>query len=248
MTLKDVKAIIPAGGAGTRFHPYTEIIPKPMIPVGEHEKPVLEMIVKWIKRFGIHEFVFLVGYKWKYIYNYFGNGARFGVKIDYSIDDHNGYRGIGGAILKAYRFGLISKRALIWYGDILAPVDIHDLLNFHRDVNADLTLVISRRYRVPVGVVKVNDKLVVEEIREKPELDIMATLGIGVLESSVLEEPIEDDLGKNFDFMGDFVPWMIKRGYKVFAYIYEGAWYDVGSLERYKKLSNNDLAIFNEVL
>lgn len=244
MPLSGVKALVLAGGVGSRFHPYTEIIPKPMIPVGKLEKPVLELIVRWIKKHGVRDFVFLVDYKWKYIYNYFGDGSRFGVKIVYSLDEQDGYKNTGGAILKAYRSGIVDSRGLVWYGDILAPLDVKELLDYHVDKRSDLTLVVTRKYRVPVGVAKVDEDFRIVEMREKPELDISATIGVGVVEENVFKGNLEEELGKGFDFMGDFVPWLIKRGFRVHAYIYAGEWFDVGSLERYKKLDNESLSIF----
>ncbi|MEM4717342.1 MAG: nucleotidyltransferase family protein [Desulfurococcaceae archaeon] len=244
----DIKAIILAGGPGSRFHPYTEIIPKSMVPVGRHEKPVLEIIIKWIKRHGIGKFIFLVDYKWKYIYNYFGNGSRFNVTIEYSHDDQRGYRNTGGAILKAHRAGMFKDRALIWYGDIIAPININALLKYHEDRKADLTLVVTSKYKVPVGVAQVSDDFRVVQMVEKPELDISATIGVGVVEENVFEKDIESILGKDFDFMGNFVPWLISSGYRVYAYIYDGLWFDVGSLERYKKINYGDLSVFDDVV
>lgn len=244
----EVKALILAGGTGSRFHPYTEIIPKPMIPVGRKEKPVLEVIVKWLRKHGVKEFVFLVDYKWKYIYNYFENGSRFNVKIDYSLDEHDGYRNTGGAILKAYRSNLVDSRGLIWYGDILAPININELLDYHVDKKADLTLVVTKRYKVPVGVAEVNENNEIVKMVEKPELNISATVGIGVVEREIFNQKIEEYLGKDFDFMGDLVPWLIGKGYKVYAYMYNDIWFDVGSLERYKKLDNENLSVFEDVI
>lgn len=246
--MHNIKALILAGGPGSRFHPYTEIIPKSMVPIGRHEKPVLEIIVKWIKRYGIEKFIFLVDYKWKYIFNYFGNGSRFNVMIEYSHDDQQGYRNTGGAILKAYRAGMFKDRALIWYGDILAPIDIKALLEYHDDRKADLTLVVTNRYRVPVGVVETSDDFKIIRMVEKPELDISATIGVGVIEENVFKKDIESTLGKDFDFMGNFVPWLVSNGYKVYAYIYDGMWFDVGSLERYKKINYGDLTVFDSIV
>lgn len=243
----EIKALVLAGGVGSRFHPYTEIIPKPMIPIGNKEKPVLEIIIRWLKDQGIKDFVFLVDYKWRYIYNYFEDGSRFGVNIEYSLDEQDGYRNTGGAILKAYRRGLIDTRGLIWYGDILAPLNIKSIIDYHEDKKADLTLVVTKRYRVPVGVVVLDSGNKVLKMVEKPELDISATIGVGVVEEYIFKQDVENILGRDFDFMGDFVPWLITKGFKVYGYIYTGPWYDVGSLERYKKLSNTDLSIFEEV-
>lgn len=241
-------ALILAGGVGSRFHPYTEIIPKSMVPLGPMEKPVLEIIVKWLRKHGVSRFVFLVDYKWRYIQNYFGDGSRFKTTILYSHDDQDGYRNTGGAILKAYRTGLVDGRGLIWYGDIVAPLDVKNLLDYHVDKKADLTLVVTKRYRVPVGVVQVSHDNRVTSMVEKPELDISATIGVGVVEEHVLRDDIENHLGRNFDFMGDLVPWLINRGYRVYAYYYQGVWFDVGSLERYKKINTSELEFFNEIL
>ncbi|MEM1731724.1 MAG: nucleotidyltransferase family protein [Desulfurococcaceae archaeon] len=240
----NIKAVILAGGLGTRFHPYTELIPKPMIPLGPDEKPVLEYIIKWISKYGIRKFVLLVNYRWKYIHNYFNNRSRFNVEITYSIDEKAGYGNTGGAILKAYRNGLLSERILIWYGDILAPIDIDDLVDYHVRRRADLTIVVTRRYKVPVGVAKYDENFRVIDFQEKPELDINAAVGIAVMETRVFDNNIESFLGKNFDFMGDFVPWMLKTSHNVLAYVYNGEWYDMGSLAQYKKLNMDKIVLF----
>ncbi|WP_227410931.1 nucleotidyltransferase family protein [Thermosphaera chiliense] len=235
-------AVVLAGGMGTRFHPYTEVVPKPMIPIGVDEKPVLEYIVRWLSRFGVKKFIFLVNYRWKYIQNYFGDGSRFNVEIKYSIDEPDGYTNTGGSILKAYREGLFTGTAIIWYGDILAPLNVEDLLRYHQDKGGDLTLVVTKKYKVPVGVATLGNDFSIIGMREKPDLDINATIGVGVLETRVLDDELEKDLGLDFDFMGDLVPWLIMRGSKIYGYVYSGDWFDVGSLEKYKKLDNNYLS------
>jgi len=237
--LLDITGVILAGGEGKRFRPYTEIVPKPMIPIGWPEKPVLEYIVEWMIKHGIRDIVLLVNYKWRYIANYFGDGTRYGARIKYCIDDEK-YTNTGGALLKAYREGLLGDKVFIWYGDILAPVPIKDILQYHEETGADAVLVITDRYKVPVGIAKTDDDGNVVEMREKPELDIHATIGILSLKTYVLDEA-ETRLGTRFDIMGELIPYMIKRGMKVKAYIYRGPWYDVGSLERYKKIDVNEI-------
>ena len=243
VTQENVVAVILAGGEGTRLRPYTEIVPKPMFPIGCEEKPLLEHIICWLHKFGIKEFVLLVGYKWKQIRNYFGDGSRYGVSIRYSLDDE-GYRGTGGALLKAFKNGLFKDNTIIiWYGDIIAPINIYDLLSFHRNRKSDVTIVLADRYQVPVGVARVGDDDSVVELVEKPWLNLYVSIGVIVLESQILNN-VEDSLGKSFDIMGDLVPWIIKRGYKVKAYIHRGVWYDVGSLERYVKINYDAIKQF----
>ncbi len=235
-----VKAVVLAGGKGTRFMPYTEIIPKPMIPVGPDEKPVLEVIMEWLKRHGITDFVFLCGYKWKYIYNYFKDGGNHEVKIQYSIDDEE-YRGSGGALLKAFKTLLMDEEnVLVWYGDIIAPIKVDKLLEEHMLSGAQATLVVTERYRVPVGIAHISEENRIIKLEEKPWLSFSATIGVLVIK----REPVlqaEGDLGKKFDIMGDLIPWMISRGYDVRAFYHKGKWFDVGSLEKYVKIKDDPL-------
>ena len=241
--MQNVTAAILAGGKGKRFRPYTEIIPKPMIPVGPEEKPLLEHIIKWLSNYDIRNIILLVGYRWRQISNYFSNGARWGVRIKYSIDTEE-YKNTGGALLNAWRQGLLDKNdLLIWYGDILAPLDINDLLDKHYGWNADATIVVADKYQVPVGIARINENSDIIELKEKPWIDIHATIGILTLKPRILEQA-EKALGKSFDIMGELIPWMINEGKKVKAYIYNGPWYDIGSLERYAKLDHNRIKEF----
>lgn len=241
--MQNIIAAILAGGEGKRFRPYTEIIPKPMIPIGPDEKPLLEHIVKWLSNYGIKDIVLLVGYKWRQVSNYFSNGGRWGVRIKYSIDTEE-YRNTGGALVNAWRQGLLDRDdLLIWYGDILAPIDVKDLLDKHYGWNADATIVVANKYQVPVGIAKVDENNNIIELNEKPWINIYATIGILIIKPKILDRA-EEALGKSFDIMGELIPWMINCGKKVKAYIYSGPWYDIGSLERYTKLDHNKIREF----
>lgn len=237
-----VKAAVMAGGKGTRFRPYTDLIPKPMIPVGPLEKPILEYIVNWLYRHGVREYVFLVGHRWRQIYNYFGDGSRFGVRIEYSIDEPP-YGNTGGALLQAVEKGLLDGTILVWYGDILAELDVSALLEVHRGRGASATLAVASSYRVPVGVAEVGEDGLVSAMREKPLLPVKATIGVLAVEAEAVRG-LAPRLGKSFDLMGDLIPLMIEEGHRVAAYVYEGPWYDVGSLERYQKLPEEELREF----
>ncbi|MDK6027999.1 nucleotidyltransferase family protein [Ignisphaera sp. 4213-co] len=241
--LENVVASILAGGEGTRFKPYTEIIPKPMIPIGCEEKPLLEHIVCWLKKFGVTKFVFLVGYRWRQIRNYFGDGSRYGVSISYSLDDEE-YHNTGGALLKAFKSNLFENNTIIvWYGDIIAPINVSNLIMFHRNGKADATVVLADKYQVPVGVAKIDNLNNVVELVEKPWLNFYVSIGVLVMEPYILKN-VENYLGKSFDIMSDLVPWLIRKGFSVKAYIYNDFWYDVGSLERYVKLDYNVIKKF----
>ena len=231
-------AVIPAGGEGSRFRPYTDIVPKPMIPLGEEEKPILDYVVCHLTKSGFNEIVLLVNYKWKYIKNYFEDGRRYNANIRYSIDNEN-YSNTGGSLLKAYNNNLIkSNPVLIWYGDILANLDPKQVIDLQIKGKYDAVLVVANRYQIPVGVAEVDDNNNVLSLREKPWLNVKVTIGILSLNTDVLKN-IENELGTKFDIMGDLIPYMINNKMKVKAYIYNDDWIDVGSLERYKKIDNN---------
>ena len=234
-----VASLILAGGEGRRFRPYTDIIPKPMIPVGPEEKPLVEHIIRWISRHGVRDFILLVGYRWRQLANYLGDGSRLGVRIEYSVDGE-GYRGTGGALLKAWASGLLEgyEALLVWYGDIISLVNVQDLLSAHLREGAHVTIVVTDKYQVPVGIARVDENGYIRELREKPWLEVQATIGILALNPETLK-PVEKTLGRELDIMGDLIPWLISQGMRVKAYIYKGPWYDVGSLERYEKLETS---------
>ena len=231
-----------AGGEGRRLRPYTDIIPKPMIPVGPEEKPLLEHILAWLARHGVRRAVLLVGYRWRQIRNYFRDGSDWGLELAYSIDTPE-YRGTGGALANAHRQGLLrgADTVLVWYGDILAPLDVKALLRLHEETGADATLALADRYQVPVGVAEVDEEGNIKRLEEKPWLPIKVTIGVLALRTETIPQA-ERELGKSFDIMADMIPWMIRKGMRVKAYLHHGPWYDIGSMERYAKLSGDDLA------
>ena len=236
----NVKAAILAGGRGTRFKPYTEIIAKPMIPIGKKEKPILEHILNWLKRNGIREYVFLIGYRGQQIRNYFGHGERWNVKIQYS-EDTSQYKDTGGALLNAYKKGLLNtETTLVWYGDIIADINIRKLLQHHQTTKADATLALADKYQLPVGVAELAPDGRITMLKEKPWIPIKVSIGILAIKTNIIGRA-EQELGGTFDIMAHLIPWMIKNNHNIQAYIHTGYWYDIGSLERYAKLDNHKL-------
>lgn len=238
-----IKAAVLCGGLGKRLRPLTYYFQKTMIPIGRRQKPLLEYIIRSLKYHGIRDIVLLVGYKYEQIMNYFEDGRRFGVKLEYIIDEP-GLTGTGGALLNAYRKGVFEdvENILVYYGDILTPLDLKDLIEYHMARGADVTIAVSSKYQVSVGVVESDDNGRVYSVEEKPWIPIKAVIGILVVRKKTL--PVLDNLNRirgmrNIDIMGDFIPELIKENYKVYAYIYDGVWYDVGTTERYEKLDNN---------
>ena len=245
-----VKGVVLCGGEGKRLRPLTYYFQKTMIPIGRKQKPLLEYIIKLLKHHGVDDIVLLVGYKHEQIVNYFEDGSRFNVKIDYVVDDPK-LKGTGGALLNAYLKGVFNnvKTLLIYYGDILSGINLKELLNKHWSWNSTATLAVATKYQVPVGVVEVDgDK--VKSIVEKPWLNVYATIGILALEREALKVLDEICKGReSTDIMGDLLPELISRGYPVYAYKHEGFWYDVGTSEKYEKLDANVVdEIFKNIL
>jgi mannose-1-phosphate guanylyltransferase len=240
-----IKGVIVAGGEGKRFRPLTYYIQKCMIPVGDAEKPILEYIVRLLQFHRIDDHVLLVGYKNKQIVNYFGDGKRFGVKINYVIDPPD-LKGSAAALLNAYKQGTIGKDDIlvIYYGDILSNIDLSEMLKQHRESNAEVTVALARRFNISVGVADVEEKRI-RTFVEKPDLKKPVSIGILVFNGSVLEimGKLQSQRGaKSFDIMGDVVSVMVQQGYNVGAYITDADWVDIGSIERYEKLEGDTLS------
>lgn len=242
---RNAKGIILAGGQGTRFRPLTYYFQKCMIPVGEDQKPVLEYIVRLFAYHDIRDLVVLVGYKHQQVKNYFNDGSRFDVDLKYVLDDPD-YKGNAGAIVNAYRRGIINKEdnLIIYYADILSDFDLKEMLQHHIDSEASATVALAGGYKVRVGTAEIKDGLITQFI-EKPELDQPVSVGISILKGSSLEEMAhlhDEKKKKSLDLMGEFVPYLIETGHPVKAYISNAFWYDLGSLERYESFETQGLS------
>lgn len=225
------------GGTGSRLRPLTYYFQKAMIPVGSRQKPLLEYIIRLLRYHGVTSIALLVNYKAEQIMNYFDNGERFGVKLQYVHDDPR-YRGNGGALYNALRKGVFDgyDDVLVYYGDILTNLDLTDMLRRHWEVGAAATVALSTNYTVSVGVAKVEGTRVVA-LEEKPPLGLPVVIGIFVARVDALRHLEELAAAQEeIDLMRDFVPELIRRGYRVEGYLSDAFWYDVGSTERYEKL------------
>jgi len=240
-----VKGVIMAGGLGTRFRPLTEYFQKCMIPIGDQQKPILEYIVRLFRHHEVGDLVLLVGYKHQQIENYFDHGQRFSVSMRYVLDDPE-LKGSANALLNAYRHGAVGSgdTLVIYYGDIVSNIDLRDMLRFHNEQKSKATIALAPSFVVNVGVAEMEGPLI-KKFEEKPRLPSAVSIGILVLDGSVLEE-MEALQGRggfeSFDIMGDVVQYLVGRGDRVAGYKTDCFWYDVGSIERYEKLSNDRMS------
>ena len=235
----NVAGIILSGGEGRRLRPLTYYFQKCMIPVGTKQKPLLEYIIQHHKNHNVRKLKMLVGYKNEQITNYFGDGSRFGVEMKYYLDDPK-LPGSGGSLFNAFKKGAFKdvETILIYYGDILSSIDLTELLVQHRTNEPYATLAVRKGYTVPVGVAKVHDKEVLEWV-EKPEIDILAGIGVLAIEPRSLDVLADMfDNNTSLDIMGGFIPELLKNNHRIMAYETDKFWYDVGSTEKYEKLDN----------
>ena len=237
--MRAIRGVVLCGGRGSRLRPLSHYIPKSMIPIGLKEKPLLEYILRLMAYHGIRDVILLIGHKGAQIENYFRNGDFLGVRLTYLYDDP-ALPGTGGAVLNAIRQGLISERAtyLIYYGDILSDIDLSEMLELHSSSGVAATLAVSTSYRLPVSVAELNGERIVG-FEEKPALKVPVGIGILAIEGSSLKRLEEIyKSGEELDLMKHLLPYLIRLGLPVKAYITKAFWYDIGSLERYEKLDH----------
>jgi dTDP-glucose pyrophosphorylase/CBS domain-containing protein len=219
-----LRAVIMAGGFGTRLRPLTDDLPKPMLPIGG--RPLIERIVGQLKESGIDHIVVTTHYKPQAIIDHFGDGSEFGVTMTYVQEDKP--LGTGGAL------GLIPRIVeplLVINGDILTQVDFRALLDFHREYGADLTVGVRRyTFNVPYGVVETAGARVMR-IDEKPEMSFFVNAGIYLLEPGI-SEFVSAGVSLN---MTDLIQLVIDAGRVVVSFPVLEYWMDVGRTEDYQQ-------------
>ena len=238
--MRDVKGVILCGGPGKRLRPITYYFQKAMIPVGRSQKPLLEFVVRLLKHHGISDVAFLVDYKAEQVVNYFNDGSRFKVRVSY-VHDEAGLKGTAGSLVNAYRKNVLStnETLLVYYGDILTNMNLREFLRFHRKREALATVALATGFTVRVGVADLDEEGRISRFEEKPKLEKPVSIAIVALEGKVLREiELLMNNKQQLDLMGDVIPYLMKNGHKVYGYVTDAFWYDVGSTEAYEKLDH----------
>ena len=220
-----VKAIVLAGGRGTRLAPYTSILPKPLMPIGD--RAILELVVDQLEACAITDIVFCVGYLSHLIRAVFDNRANGHVSISY-IHEHEALGTAGPLRLVPD----LDDTFIVMNGDVLTNLDYRQLVNEHREAGNALTIAThDRRIKIDYGVLSVvGDGMPrITAYNEKPEIVSTVSMGIYVLEPDVLHFVPETG---PFDFP-DLVQALLNAGHRVGAHRYEGLWFDIGRKEDY---------------
>ena len=224
-----MKAVVLAGGKGTRLAPYTQILPKPLMPIGD--MPILEVLLLQMKAAGIDQVILTVGHLSGLLCAFFKDGSQFGLNISYSYEQCP--LGTAGPIVLVDG---LNETFLVTNGDVLTTLDLRDLLRFHKEQKGIATIAAHHRQsKIDLGVIQRNGDNQITGYIEKPVYDFIVSMGIYVFEPKVLSYiPREQYL----DFP-DLVKRLISAGEKVVAYEFNGYWEDLGRADDYERASRD---------
>jgi NDP-mannose synthase len=220
-----MKAVILAGGKGTRLAPYTRVLPKPLMPVGE--MPILEILIRQLKRDGVDEVVLTVGHMAGLLRAFFNDGNDFGLRIRYSYEENP----LGTAGPLALVDGL-DDTFVVTNGDVLTTLRIGEMLQFHKEQDAAATIAMHRRkVKIDLGVILCNGGSEVVGYIEKPTYDYSVSMGIYIFEPRVLSYIPK---GEHLDFP-NLVHKLLGAKEKVVGFPFDGYWQDLGRPDDYEQ-------------
>ena len=224
-----MKAVVLAGGKGTRLAPYTKILPKPLMPIGD--MPILEVILHQLKAAGIDDVVLTVGHLSELLHAFFRDGSQLGINITYSYEKYP----LGTAGPLALVNGL-NETFLVTNGDVLTTLNLRDLVRFHREQKAIATIAAHHRQsKIDLGVIQKDGNCRITGYIEKPVYDFFVSMGVYVFEPTVMSYVVRDQY---LDFP-DLVKKLIAAGERVVGYEFDGYWEDLGRPDDYERASQD---------
>lgn len=223
----DIPVVIMAGGLGTRLYPYTKILPKPLIPIGE--SPIVEHIINRFNHYGIKKFYLIVNHKKNMIKAYF-NEIEKSYSINYVDEDIPLGTGGGLSLLK----GKIDKTFFLSNCDILIDEDFEKIFSHHKKEKNIITMICSlKNVKIPYGVVEFNELGEIVKMQEKPEFSFFTNTGMYLVEPRIVDEL---DLNQSIGFP-DIIEKYKNEGYKIGVYpISENKWLDMGQLDEMEEM------------
>ena len=221
-----MKAVIIAGGLGTRLRPLTNNTPKPMLPIGE--KPILEHLVNWTKKGGIKSVILCVSYLKESIEDYFGDGEKFGVKIEYAISKKQ--LATAGQLKTAEKF--IDDDFVCMYGDSIFNFSLRSMIKQHSIKKPFVTMSLNEyKTTLPYGVIETSKKGKVVNWNEKPEIKANINMGCYIMNPQVFNL-----IPKNKSYgMDDVIKKAMKKKEIVNSFITKKGFTDIGNKESYKQ-------------
>ncbi len=221
--LAEVRAVVLAGGKGKRLAPYTTVLPKPLMPVGE--MPILEILLRQLRRAGVCEVTLSVGYLASLLEAYFGDGSRWDLNITYSAEEEP--LGTAGPLALVEN---LTDPFLVMNGDLLTTLDFRDIVRVHRERDAIATVgLFKKEIKIDLGVIHTDEDDRITEYIEKPTLTYEVSIGMYVMQPLVLRylEP-----GRPLD-LPDLIRRLTEADLPVIAHRFDGYWLDIGRHEDY---------------
>lgn len=221
-----MRAVIMAGGKGTRLKPYTITIPKPLIPVGD--KPILLIIINQLKKHGFNHITIAVNYMADFIQAYFGDGSKFDIKIDYSLEDKPLSTIAPLTLIKD-----LPDNFLVMNGDTLTDLNYSHLFDYHIQGKHNATVAVHDiKHTIDYGTVTiVPNSNTIACLNEKPTLELTVAMGVNVFSKAFIDKFVPFNESYGFDnLMHDSV-----ETSNIVAYKYDGLWLDMGRHNDYNK-------------
>ncbi|HNW99338.1 MAG TPA: sugar phosphate nucleotidyltransferase [Bacteroidales bacterium] len=233
-----MKAVILAGGKGTRLKPYTTSIPKPLVPIGE--KAIIDILINRLKNAGVDEVFICVNHLAEIIMAFLGDGKKFGIKINYSFEKKP-----LSTIAPLKLIKNLPDDFLVMNGDLLTDLDFKKLFLNHIKSKAQLTVsTYKRKVKIDFGVIEVDKKgSNAVGFLEKPEYNYEVAMGVNVINKKLLKL-IPEDTSFGFD---NLMNMMLKKNEKINIFRYNGYWLDIGRPDDYEK-ANNDVEKLKHLL
>jgi NDP-mannose synthase len=220
-----MKAVVLAGGKGTRLLPYTRIFPKPLIPIGE--MPILEVLIRQMHSAGINDVILTVGHLSELMRAFFKDGSQFGVHITYSYEDTP--LGTAGPLALV---DALDDTFLMTNGDVLTTLPIAEMVANHKQNGAAATIAMHiRNIKIDLGVIRLNGEQEVKDYIEKPTYEYLVSMGLYVFEPRVLNYIPKHQY---LDFP-DLIKILLAAGEKVNGYLFDGYWQDLGRPDDYEQ-------------
>jgi NDP-sugar pyrophosphorylase family protein len=214
-----MKALIMAGGKGTRLYPYSATLPKPLMPIGN--VPILEILLRKLRKSGITHVVLAVGHLRHLVEAFFGNGERFDIEISYSVEDSP--LGTAGPIGNAIDF--LGDTFLVANGDLLTTLNIADMIKNHNESAADITVGAYRReLQSDFGILEIDNDMHLLAYREKPIYTHLVSMGVYVVEAAAVRSHVGKDTHLD---MPDLLR-AVSKSHNVRCFLGDCFWLDIG--------------------
>jgi NDP-sugar pyrophosphorylase family protein len=234
-----MKAIVLAGGKGTRLYPYSTLLPKPLMPLGD--MPVLELLLRQLRAAGVHEAFLAVNHLRHLIEAYFGDGSRIGLPLRYSLED----KPLGTAGPIAALLEKLGEEFLVANGDLLTTLNIAKMIRWHRSTGAHATIAVyPREVKIDFGLVEVDADMRMTSYIEKPTYHYLVSMGIYVLKTAHVRKLMA--AGQYLD-MPDLVRNMRVAGSDVRCFRDDCFWLDIGrpdDFARAQEIYEKDPSVF----